>query len=201
MMEEKNPEEEQKPFVKTKTESRHFSFTGKQLLIAGLVVLFIIVGLFIWRLVQTNGLRNEYNEKEAALKTDAKEQLVENAKRQLKLLAKPYTWAVRTAMLQSNLAQVNEYANDIVKEKNVVSVMVVDTKNKVLSSTNKKYEGKDYSTFGTANYLSVDSATVNKVNDSLLVLVSPVMSFNDKLGTIIFTYAVPPPVYTVPARQ
>lgn len=193
--------DEKAPFVKTKTESRRYTFTGKQLLVTGLVVLCIMAGLFIWRMVQANGLRKEYDEKEAALKAEAKEQLMENAKRQLKLLAKPYTWAVRTAMLQSNLAQVNEYANDIVKEKNVVSVMVVDTKNKVLSSTNKKYEGKDYLTFGNAGYLSVDSATVNGVNDSLLVLASPVMSFNDKLGTIVFSYAVPPPVFTVPAAH
>jgi hypothetical protein len=31
--------------------------------------------------------------------------------------------------IQSSLAQVSEYPNDIVKEKNVGSVVVVDTKN------------------------------------------------------------------------
>ncbi len=77
---------------------------------------------------------------------------------------------------------------------------MVDTKNIIVSSTNKKYEGKDYLTVGTAYYLSVDSAVVNKVNDSLLVLASPVMSFNSKLGTLIFMYAVPQPVFTAPVK-
>lgn len=190
-----------KPMVKTSKESRTYTFNVKQILIAAGAVLLVIAALVVWRIVEASSLKMEFAAKEETLKAAVKEQLIENAKRQLKLLAKPYTWAVRTAMLQSNLAQVNEYANDIVKEKNVVSVMLVDTKSKVLSSTNKKYEGKDYSTFGNAGYLSVDSATVNKMNDSLLVLVSPVMSFNDKLGTIIFSYAVPPPVFTLPARQ
>ena len=78
--------------------------------------------------------------------------------------------------------------------------MLVDTKNIIVSSTNKKYEGKDYLTVGTAYYLNIDSAVVNKVNDSLLVLASPVMSFNSKLGTLIFTYAVPPPVFAAPVK-
>lgn len=200
-MEERIRQGPEKPLVKSTTENRRYTFTAKQLLIAGLVVLLVMAGLFIWRLLQVNRLEKEGAESEAALKAQARTQLLENSKRQLKLLAKPYTWAVRTAMLQSNLAQVNEYANDIVKEKNVVSVMVVDTKNTVLSSTNKKYEGKGYLSFGTPYYLTVDSATVHQVNDSLLVLASPVMSFNDKLGTIIFSYAVPSPVFTVPAKK
>lgn len=162
---------ETKPSLSTtKTESRRYTFTGKQVVIAAGVVVFIMAALIVWRIVQANAMEKQQAESETTLKAQAKTQLLENAKRQLKLLAKPYTWAVRTALLQSNLAQVNEYANDIVKERNVVSVMVVDTKNKVLSSTNKKYEGKDYLSFGTAYYLSVDSATVNAVNDSLLVL-------------------------------
>lgn len=186
--------------AKATKNTRTYTFSSKQLVVAGAVVLFIIITLFIWRIVQVSQLRNAYAKNEAALRSAAKMQLMENSKRHLKLLAKPYTWAVRAAMLQSDLAKVNEYANDIVKEKNVVSVMVVDNKNTVLSSTNKKYEGKDYLSFGTGSYLSVDSATVNNVSDSLLVLASPVMSFNNKLGTIIFSYAVSPLVFEMPSR-
>ncbi|MDQ6608905.1 MAG: hypothetical protein M3Y85_03690 [Bacteroidota bacterium] len=190
-----------KPLVATSTESRTITFTMKQLLIAVGAVIVIIGALVIWRIVEGNRFKKEYAVKEESIKSQARAQLVATSERHLKLLAKPYTWAVRTALLQSNLVQVNEYANDIVKEKNVISVMVVDTKNTVVSSTNKKYEGKDYLSFGQANYLSVDSATVNKVNDSLLVLTSPVMSFNNRLGTIVFSYAVPSPVFTAPAEQ
>lgn len=188
-------------FQTTKTESRRFTFSGKQLLIAAGVVAALIAAVFIWKTVQLNSLKKEHAGQQAALEQSAKATVLENSKRHLKLLAKPYTWAVRNALLQSNLAQVNEYANDIVKERGVVSVMVVDTKNKVLSSTNKKYEGKDYLTFGTAGYLSVDSATVHVLNDSLLVLASPVMSFTDKLGTIVFSYSVPPPAFLKPTQQ
>lgn len=200
-MEESIKNDREKPVVKTSIESRRYTFTLKQLLVAGGVVVLVLAVLFVWRIAQVNGLQKKQAEDVSALKAQAKTELLQSSIRHLKLLAKPYTWAVRTAMLQSNTAQVNEYANDIVKEKNVVSVMVVDTKNTVVSSTDKKYEGKDYLSFGTAYYLHVDSATVNKVNDSLLVLASPVMSFNNKLGTVIFTYAVPPPRFSSPIKE
>ncbi len=183
-----------------KEESCIYKFTVKHLLISAQCVVGIIVFLFVWKTISGNGLKKDAAANEAAIKTQAKAKLIENSQRQLKLLAKPYTWAVRTALQQANGSLVNEYANDIVKEKNVVSVMLVDTKNIIISSTNKKYEGKDYLTVGAAYYLSVDSAVVNKVNDSLLVLASPVMSFNSKLGTLIFLYAVPPPVFTAPVK-
>lgn len=195
-------QENERPLLrKVKEESRTYTFSVKQLLIAALFVLGISVLLFIWKTIQANSLKKEAAANKAAIKTQAKANLMENSKRHLMLLAKPYTWAVRTALQQANGSLVNDYANDIVKEKNVVSVMLVDTKNTIISSTNKKYEGKDYLTVGTAYYLSVDSAVVNKVNDSLLVLASPVMSFNSKLGTLIFTYAVPPPVFTSPVKR
>jgi len=190
-----------KPLMHTlKEESRTYTFTVKQLAITALCVVGIIVLLFVWKTLTANGLKRDAAANEVAIKTQAKAKLMENSQRHLKLLAKPYTWAVRTALQQANGSLVNEYANDIVKEKNVVSVMLVDTKNIIVSSTNKKYEGKDYLTVGTAYYLSVDSAVVNKVNDSLLVLASPVMGFNSKLGTLIFTYAVPLPVFTAPVK-
>ncbi len=193
-------ENEKSLLHKVKEESRAFTFTVKQVLIAGLCVVGLIVLLFVWKGIEVNSVKKKAAANEAAIKTLAKAKLMENSQRQLKLLAKPYTWAVRTALQQANGSLVNDYANDIVKEKNVVSVMLVDTKNTIISSTNKKYEGKNYLTVGTAYYLGVDSAVVTKVNDSLLELASPVMSFNSKLGTLILTYAVPPPVFTAPVK-
>lgn len=185
----------QTPLVKMKTENRRFSFTAKQLVIAGAVVIGIMGLLLIWKIIQTNSLQKDFEKQQTALQDAAGKQLLENSQRQLRLLAKPYTWAVRYALLQSDKTKLNEYAADIVKEKNVVSVMVVDAKNTVISSSDKKWEGKDYLSFGTPYYLNVDSAVVNKLSDTVLVLASPVMGFNNKLGTVVLQYAVPRPVF------
>jgi len=109
----------------------------------------------------------------------------------LKLLAKPYVWAIRTEMMKGNIEAVNLYANDMVKEKNFQTLTVIDDKGMVISSTNKKLEGKPYSSIGNAAYLSTDSTVVNKVDDTALEVSSPVMGFNKRIGTLIFNYMPP----------
>ena len=77
----------------------------------------------------------------------------------------------------------------MVKQRNFQSVMVADTKGLIISSTDKKYEGKNLSALQMDNYLGTDSTVVTKTADSLLVMASPIMSFNNKLGILITRYA------------
>ncbi|MGI8635353.1 MAG: hypothetical protein ACR2KZ_08115, partial [Segetibacter sp.] len=56
-----------------------------------------------------------------------------------------------------------------------------DEKGMVISSTNKKLEGKSYASVGNPGYLSDDSTVFNKVDDNTLEISSPVMGFNKKM--------------------
>lgn len=59
----------------------------------------------------------------------------------------------------------------------------------VISSTNKKEEGKEFVTAGKINYLASDTTMFENMNDSLLIMSSPVMGFNNRIGTLIVTYS------------
>ncbi len=65
------------------------------------------------------------------------------------------------------------------------------SKGMVISSTNKKLEGKSYAAVGNAAFLTNDSTVVNKVDDNTLEISSPVMGFNKRIGTLIFNYMPP----------
>lgn len=88
----------------------------------------------------------------------------------------------------------NLYNNEMVREKNFISVMVTDSKGIITVSTDKKYEGKNFLTLRSGYFLNNDSTIVTKVNDSLHIMASPIMSFNSRLGTLIVNYAVKTPV-------
>jgi hypothetical protein len=60
----------------------------------------------------------------------------------------------------------------------------------VILSTNKKEEGTAFSTTGNTVNLLADSTTVHNRNDSLMVLSSPIMGFNTRLGTLLISYSV-----------
>ncbi len=129
--------------------------------------------------------------KETLLRQKAIELLSQSDYKYLKLLAKPYVWAIRTEMMKGNIEAVNLYANDMVKEKSFQTITVVNEKGVVVSSTNKKLEGKPYASIGNAVYLSNDSTVVNKVDDTAFEVSSPVMGFNKRIGTLIFNYMPP----------
>lgn len=168
-----------------------FSSTKNKLLVAAAIVVILFTALWIWKAVEIKNLKQENEKKESLLRQKATELLSRSDSRYLKLLAKPYVWAIRTEMMKGNIEAVNLYANDMVKEKNFQTITVVDDKGMVISSTNKKLEGKSYASVGNVAYLSNDSTLVNKVDAAALEISSPVMGFNKRIGTLIFNYMPP----------
>ncbi|HSU51923.1 MAG TPA: hypothetical protein VLJ41_15060 [Segetibacter sp.] len=160
------------------------------MLIAALVILALFAGLWIWKSVQISNIKKDSAERQQALKQRADEVLMEAEMKYMKLIAKPYVWAIRTEMMRGNIDAVNLYANDMVKEKNFQSIMVADDKGTIISSTDKKLEGKDFSSVGKSAYLTADSTIIDQVNKSTLMVSSPVMGFNKRIGTLVFNYTI-----------
>ena len=169
---------------------KQYTFGQKQVLGAILAVIIIIVIVWIWKNIEINSLKKERQRSEEALIQRTKQHMEATNRRFLKLVAKPYVWAVRKELMQGNLEQLNLYGNDIVKEKNFLSVMLTDSKGMILTSTDKKYEGKFLSSVWQNFNVRADSTIVHKASDRSLVLTSPVMSFNSKIGTLIINYSL-----------
>jgi len=168
-----------------------FSSTKNKNLVAAAIVVVLFAALWIWKAIEIKNLKQEHEKNETMLRQKAIERLSQSDYKYLKLLAKPYVWAIRTEMMKGNIEAVNLYANDMVKEKNFQTITVVDDKGMVISSTNKKLEGKSYASVGNAAFLNNDSTVVNKIDDTALEVSSPVMGFNKRIGTLIFNYMPP----------
>ncbi|MGI8637047.1 MAG: hypothetical protein ACR2KZ_16760, partial [Segetibacter sp.] len=112
----------------------------------------VIIGLFaalwIWKAIEIKNLKQEHEKRETLLRQKTIELLSQSDYKYLKLLAKPYVWAMRTEMMEGNTDAVNLYANDMVKEKNFQIITVVNDKGVVVSSTNKKLESKSCASVG-----------------------------------------------------
>ncbi|WP_256013704.1 hypothetical protein [Desertivirga xinjiangensis] len=163
----------------------------KTFYIAILIALLLIVGLWIWKSIETSNLRKNAETKQNSLRQEAKGLIVQAHEQHLKLLAKPFVWAVRTEMMQGNMSQVNLYMNEMVKEKNFQRIALINDKGIIVSSTNKKDEGKPFSTIGNNSDLAINSTNVQTQQDSLISMTSPVMGFNNRLGTLFIRYNIP----------
>src|SRR4051812_11552700 len=100
-----------------------FASTRNKILVAVLVVIALFSALWIWKSVEINTVKKESERREQALKRRADEVLMEADLKYMKLIAKPYVWAIRTEMMRGNIDAVNLYANDMVKEKNFQSII------------------------------------------------------------------------------
>jgi hypothetical protein len=108
-------------------------------------------------------------------------------KEHLKLLPKPYPWAVQSELLKGNINQVNLYANEMAKEKNLQNIVVTNDKRVIISSPEKN-EGLQFANVRKSYYLNIDTTLFENIDDSTLVMSGLVMGFNSRLGTIMITY-------------
>jgi hypothetical protein len=69
--------------------------------------------------------------------------------------------------------------------------VVANDKGQIISSTNKKFEGQPFTSIDKDTHLFSNSTGVANTNDSIFVVSSPIVGFNNKPGTLMFTYAVP----------
>lgn len=164
----------------------------RNLLILATVFLVLLAIIWIWKTAQINNLKQEATQDRQRLQQQATQMIVSTHEEHLIKLAKPFVWAVRTEMLNKNISQVNQYANELVKEKNFQSIVITNEKGIIVSATDKKLEGKDYATVSNKNYLSGNSTQVNRLKNQLITT-SPIMGFNSRLGTAILTYNLQTP--------
>lgn len=149
-----------------------------------IIIILVIVGagLYFYQSYQLNHLRKD-------LSAQADSALSKQNKQLLKLSAKPLVWAIRSEMLRNNLDEINVFNTDLVKERNVTEITLLNAAGKIINSTDKKLED----TMAKPDYLALlksDTVSVNSINDSLNLLVAPVMGYQSKLGAVILKYRV-----------
>lgn len=163
-------------------------------IVIGIAILLISV-VWIWRTIEIGNIKKQAEKDSQTLKEAATKQILQSHEAHLQLLAKSYVWAVRAEMMQGNISQVNLYANDMVKEKNFQRIAVANDKGIIVSSTNKKDEGQLFLAIGKDAALSSNNTSVENVSDSILIMTSPVMEFNNRIGTLLIKYAIPKPKF------
>lgn len=165
----------------------------RTLIIIAAIGLVLLAGIWIWKSVEINQLNKQAEKNQLDLRNEASVQLMHSHKEHLMLLAKPFVWALRTELLNKNLSQANLYLNDMVKEKGMLRIMIANPKGTIIASTNKKDEGQPFNSVGNEASLTADEVIVQQAKDSTLVMTSPIMGFNNRLGTLLIKYSASNP--------
>jgi hypothetical protein len=107
--------DEKEQLTKPGYESHNKRSAKKEVLIIVTAGLVLLAGLWIWKSIEIKNLKKQAETEKQELKVQAANLVKQTHELHLKLLAKPFVWAVRTEMLKNNISQVNLYTNEMVK--------------------------------------------------------------------------------------
>lgn len=165
----------------------------KSLLIVIVTALILLSGLWIWKDVELGKVRSESEIAGKTLKTQVSLKMDSTLRSQLLLLSKPLVWAIRDKMISGNRQDINVYMNQMVKEKNFEEISIVDQRNVILLSTDKKEEGKPYATFYNNAFLKSDSTKMYTQRGRTILITTPILGLDKRLGTLSIRYNMPIP--------
>ena len=154
-----------------------------------IISLLLITGLWIWKSLQLKNLKEEAAAQQLQLNEKAQSQMRTIDQNNLEVLAKPFVWAIRTEMLKNNVSQIALYINDIVKDHHFQKINIVNESGIVILSTNKKEEGSQSTMAVGEVSLSANTTAVTLTNDTTMTVSSPIMGFNERLGTLLINYS------------
>jgi hypothetical protein len=163
------------------------------------LILLVLFGIILLLVSSSKNRQLRDAEERAALEREevvdrANQRITENNTYFLRTMMMPFAWAVRTAMLSGNVEQVDQYLYQFVQEPNFDLILVADPKGKIISTTNQKYKGEDFTNHFEPDLLRADETVVDATDSTSIKVATPVMGLTSKLGTLYVVYTPEEPL-------
>lgn len=145
-------------------------------------VLLLLAGC-IWLLI----IRfNEAKEFERAQKQmDARFETIAN--HHLRLTAKTFSWAVRSAIMRENYDQVREYFHDFIREEKISAVALTDMSGKITICTDLNFEGKPVEALFPGGIPNSEEIVI-VAQDKNRIVSAPILSLNEPVGILWWSF-------------
>jgi hypothetical protein len=165
--------------------------------LAVVVVLLVAMGM-VWQAAVGDAERRielERQELTRTLKAEMtaaearnREALVQQSEQAHLLFGSALAWAVRSALVQNKLREVDQYLAELMKNDRIELALLADAKGKVVASTDRQFIGKSFSRHFAPALLNTDKISL-RANGSDIRLVVPIRGLTVRLGTVLVVYA------------
>jgi hypothetical protein len=102
--------------------------------------------------------------------------------------ATAFAWAVRSALMRSNVDQIDLYFTQLLKNRAVDLAVLADRRGKVVASTEKHLRGVRFSNHFPPAILSEEEVRLERVDGNQMRLVLPIHGLSRRLGTVMLIY-------------
>jgi hypothetical protein len=154
-----------------------------------IIALLVLAALavYVWKTIAVRGLEARFAAERIESSSAQRQALTTQARDLLRLTARPLAWSVRAEMLRGNLGQVDDYFRELVHERGVASLILVDKDGRIALATNRKLETQPATSVISKTLLEAPDVASEESGSSLRLAV-PVMAFDRRIGTLVVDY-------------
>lgn len=175
--------------------------TVKVPLWAFLVVVVLLVAMTVARQLAAGAAEQRIasERQEQAQKLEAERSAIEAAARQKLarhsdeahlLFADALAWAIRSALLRNNTAEVDQYFAELVKREGVTFALLANADGKIVATSDRQFHGKRFVEEFPAELLKTDKISLRADGNERSVVL-PIRGLTSRIGTALVTYAAP----------
>jgi len=159
------------------------------------VIVALCLGLVVTAvagLVSRRGDERRAAAERAALIHSTSAALAEQTSALLRLTALPLGWAFRAALLKDDLTAIDTYLRRMVQEPHVTGVVLAGPDGVITHASDQKLQGRPVQKVFPEVKVDAQGPTSVATGQDVKIVV-PVMGYDRRLGTLIFSYALPAP--------
>lgn len=147
-----------------------------------LLLLLGIVIAVVWGVIGKNNLEKEYQAKIEQLNINHNKLMDSMVHEKAEMITSTLALAVRSELIDENKDQVNQYFLQMIKNKQISKIMLVNHKNgNIEMSTNKKDESMTFQN----ETLLLAKDVISEANESVIVTATPIMGLNSQMAVLI----------------
>ena len=154
-------------------------------------LLLLVLIMFFWKGCAVRNVQKQVDVERAELASQQeqleqrlREETAQRVEEVLRLMAVPLGWAVRTEAIGDDYDQIEDYANNLLKQPRVRRVVLVTPEGNVRMSTDRKLQGQPAAQlFG--DLTAQQEITLRKDDAGDYQLMVPILGYNERLGSLI----------------
>jgi len=160
------------------TNNNLLHFLNKSKYYLGLILIIMII--LIWNYSKIHFLEKRTEKEKLEIITNYEIKLDSLNAAQMQLIAKTFSWAIRSELIRGNKDQINQFFNEFVKTPGIIKLQLINSENSVIEiSTNKKDEG-----LRNIDYINIKGQeTISGLPE--LKIVTPISDMNKQIGVFI----------------
>jgi hypothetical protein len=179
------PQKSNTDISEDKSASNNNSSTKKPFWKKHFLNLLLLLGIgvaVVWGLIAQNSLEKSHKAAIEQINVNHIEAMDSIVLEKAKLITSTFALAVRSELIDENKDQVNQYFLQMIKNKQISKIMLVNQKNgKIDMSTNKKDLGM---TFKNKTLLNAKSV-ISESKEDVILTATPIMGLNSQMAVLI----------------